>query len=358
MEPAALGSDTGNAFAPESARGRKEVPGLRIVSDELWEDAKPRQERGRHAVRAAGNPAGARRPQYLFSGLTKCGLCGAGFIMTGKHRLGCFGARDQGRCDNHLTIRRDEVEARVLKALQEKLLNQELFDEFCQEFTREMNRLRMERRAGLSSGKREVERIGTRIKKLLNLMLDKGIAVDEGKAEIKALDARRRELQAHLESADEPPPLLHPRDGRAVPPEGDDARSCPGGRRNAYRGEGGASRPDRRHHLDAGDEHPQNRTEGESRGDAWRDRTKQKVPGNRRPFAASIDGCGGVQPAVPAAVERGGVGGKALVTGRSEHAPPTCRSMGTAKAPSGAESIHFVDTRAVSSSAQLSVTWI
>jgi site-specific DNA recombinase len=130
--------------------------------------------------------------------------------MTSKHRLGCFGARDQERCDNHLTIRRDEVEARVLKALQEKLLNQELFAEFCDEFTREMNRLRMERRASLSSAKREVERIGTRIKKLLNLMLDDEIAVAEGKAEIKALDARRTELQAHLETADEPPPLLHP----------------------------------------------------------------------------------------------------------------------------------------------------
>ena len=73
--------------------------------------------------------------------------------MSGKNRLGCFGARDQGRCDNHLTIRRDEVEARVLKALQEKLLNQELFEEFCDAFTREMNRLRMERRASLSSAK-------------------------------------------------------------------------------------------------------------------------------------------------------------------------------------------------------------
>src|SRR4029079_15858745 len=195
---------------PESEWMRKEVPQLCIVSDELWTDAKQRQELGQHAVRTAGNPVGARRPQYLFSGLTKSGVCSAGFIMTGKHRLGCFGARDQGRCDNHLTIRRDEVEARVLKALQEKLLNQELFDEFCQEFTREMNPLRMERRASLSSAKREVERIGTRIKKLLDLMLDDEIAVDEGKTEIKALDARRKELQAQLESADDPPPLLHP----------------------------------------------------------------------------------------------------------------------------------------------------
>jgi hypothetical protein len=77
-----------------------------------------------------------------------------------------------------LTIRRDEVEARVLHALQEKLLQQDLFEEFCDEFTREMNRLRMERRASLSSAKREIERISTRIKKLLNPMLDDEIAVD------------------------------------------------------------------------------------------------------------------------------------------------------------------------------------
>jgi hypothetical protein len=130
--------------------------------------------------------------------------------MSGKNRLGCFGARDQGRYDNHLTIRRDEVEARVLRALQEKLLQQDLFEEFCDEFTREMNRLRTAHRASFSSAKREVERIGIRIKKLLNLMLDDELAVDEGKAEIKALDARRKELQAQLETADEPPPLLHP----------------------------------------------------------------------------------------------------------------------------------------------------
>jgi hypothetical protein len=71
--------------------------------------------------------------------------------MAGRNLLACFGARDQGRCDNHLTIRRDEVEARVLRALQEKLLRQDLFKEFCDEFTREMNRLRMEHRAGRSA---------------------------------------------------------------------------------------------------------------------------------------------------------------------------------------------------------------
>ena len=82
--------------------------------------------------------------------------------MSSKNRLSCFGARDQGRCDNHLTIRRDEVEARVLTALQDKLLRQDLFEEFCDEFTREMNRLRMPRSALFFVGLRPTPRLATR----------------------------------------------------------------------------------------------------------------------------------------------------------------------------------------------------
>jgi len=204
--------DTGKRVSrlnPESEWMRKEVWQLRIVSDELWADAKQRQELGRHAVRTAGNPVGARRPQYLFSGLTKCGVCGAGFIIARKHRLGCFGARDQGRCDNHLTIRRDEVEARVLRALQAKLLRQDLFKEFCDEFTHEMNRLRMEHRAGLSAAEREIERIEARRKKLIEMVME-GVPPSEVKDELTANAARREALRAKVAAADAPPPLLHP----------------------------------------------------------------------------------------------------------------------------------------------------
>ncbi len=205
--------DTGKRVSrlnPANEWVSKSVPALRIINNELWDAAKERQKGTRRAVADGGNIGRARRPQYLFSGLTKCGVCGSGFIMASANRLSCFGARYKGICDNRLTIRRDDVEARVLRALQEKLLNQELFEEFCEEFTREINRLRMEQRASTTSAKREVARIGTRIKKLLNLMLDDEIAVDEGKVEMKALDGRRKELEAQLKTADEPPALLHP----------------------------------------------------------------------------------------------------------------------------------------------------
>jgi site-specific DNA recombinase len=115
----------------------------------------------------------------------------------------------QGRCDNHPTIRRDEIESRVLKALQEKLLRQDLFEEFCDEFTREMNRLRMEHRANLSAAEREIERIEVRRKKLVESIMD-GVPASEVRDELTANAFRREELRAKVAAADAPPPLLHP----------------------------------------------------------------------------------------------------------------------------------------------------
>jgi site-specific DNA recombinase len=126
-------------------------------------------------------------------------------MRSNLHRLACFGAREKGTCSNHLTVRRDEV----LKALEDKLLNQELFEEFCDEFTREMNRLRMQHRASFSAAEREIERIEVRRKKLIEMVMN-GVAPSEVRDEMNANTARREELKATLAAVDEPPPLLHP----------------------------------------------------------------------------------------------------------------------------------------------------
>jgi hypothetical protein len=150
-----------------------------------------------------------RRPKYLFSGLTKCGECGAGFVVYSREQLGCFGTRDRGTCTNKLTISRLEVEARVLSALQDKLMRKEFFEEFCREFAKEMNRLRMEQRAGLSGAKRELERVRRGIQKVIDA-IKAGYAGPELKSEMDDLQARKEALLAQLGAADEPPPLLHP----------------------------------------------------------------------------------------------------------------------------------------------------
>ena len=184
----------------------------------------------------------------------------------------------------------------MLRALQEKLLRQDLFEEFCDEFTREMNRLRMEHRASLSAAEREIERIEVRRKKLIEMVMD-GVAPSEVKDELNANAARREELKAKLAAADEPPPLLHPEMAEL------------------YRQKVTA--------LAQALEHPETRTEAsealrglidaivltpdqgelqiELKGNLaamlGAAHKCEEVARNGRPLAASCDGCGGTQPA-------------------------------------------------------------
>ena len=90
-------------------------------------------------------------------------------------------------------------------------MDPELFKEFCDEFTREMKWLRIEGRASIDAAQAEVKRIDRELDKLMKLILAAdGDAPARMMAQMKELEGRQRELQALLESADEPPPLLHP----------------------------------------------------------------------------------------------------------------------------------------------------
>jgi len=53
----------------------------------------------------------------LFSGYRSAASAAPGFIMAGRNRLACFGAREKGTCDNRLTIRREEVTERNCQML-------------------------------------------------------------------------------------------------------------------------------------------------------------------------------------------------------------------------------------------------
>jgi hypothetical protein len=73
----------------------------------------------------------------------------------------------------------------------------ELFEEFCEEFTRAMNRLRMEHRASFWAAEREIERIEVRRKKLIEMVMN-GVAPSEVRDEMNANAARREALKAKL----------------------------------------------------------------------------------------------------------------------------------------------------------------
>ena len=209
--------DTGKRLArpnPESEWITREVLELRIVEDDLWQVAKARQAKVKQN-RADNEETGNRlhdrqRPRYLLSRLTRCGCCGGGYSMISADLVGCSTARNKGTCDNRLNIRRDRLEERVLNALHQRLMDPALFKIFCDEFTREMNRLRMEGRASIAGAQAEVKRIERELEKILDLYLKDAMSIETVKERSSKLEARKIELTRFLEDAEEPPPLLHP----------------------------------------------------------------------------------------------------------------------------------------------------
>jgi hypothetical protein len=55
----------------------------------------------------------------------------------------------------------------VLIALRDKLMRRDLFEEFCREYVKELNRLRMEHRAKVSHGRQELAVVEREIGKLI-----------------------------------------------------------------------------------------------------------------------------------------------------------------------------------------------
>ena len=206
--------DTGRRVSrlnPECEWVVHEVPDLRLIDQDIWDAVKARQSRLAYdVVETSPNPLNdRRRPKHLFAGLVKCGCCGGGYTMISKDLLGCATARNKGTCDNRLNIRRDALEASILNGLRKHLMDPALFREFCTEFTREVNRLRIERGTDLEGWKRELERVDKELDKIVDAIVQ-GFPLSKLKDKSEKLEARKAELTEKLANADEPPPLLHP----------------------------------------------------------------------------------------------------------------------------------------------------
>jgi site-specific DNA recombinase len=191
----------------------QDVPVLRIVDDQLWNEVKVLQLRIRHALthdNAGVRSERARRPVYLLSNLLRCGACGGGFSKVSLHHYGCSNARNRGTCGNLLTIRRDVLEASVLSGLRTHLMTPELAKEFAAEYHRELNRLNAVREGDYERQKEELDRVEQQIRAVIEAIKD-GLRTPGMKDELFALEARKRELAAKVKQTPAPRPRLHPK---------------------------------------------------------------------------------------------------------------------------------------------------
>ena len=183
-----------------------EIPEQRIISEELWSQV---QARIAHVKRVYGFGdlkyrsgllrARAVSSKYLFSGLMKCGACGASIaIVSGggldraSARYGCpiNAFRGQTICPNSVRVRRDVLERDLLSELQSRVLNEDVIaytlERFEQELTKNLEALTRDLE-GMSRRKVELDQ------EIRNLT-DKIASGDPSLSIMAAITEREREL--------------------------------------------------------------------------------------------------------------------------------------------------------------------
>jgi site-specific DNA recombinase len=207
--------DTGRRQArpnPEAQWIVENVPHLRIVDDHLWKLVKERQRESRFRVMTKDRgirAERARRPCYLLSGLLRCGACGGGFSKISQSHYGCSTARNKGTCSNLLAVRRDELEAKVLDGLRNRLMRADMVRTFLDKFRREVNRQASEHDLHRDHAMRDLQKTEREAHRLIEA-IKAGVPGAAVKNEMTTLEARRTELLIQLQVLAGPAPKLHP----------------------------------------------------------------------------------------------------------------------------------------------------
>ena len=145
----------------------EEVPQLRIVEQEVWNQVQHRLAGIREAS-GANDPDRpkyweTRRAKHLLTGKLFCASCGGALSAVGRDYLACGGARKRGTCANSASSRRSQLEAAVIEALRSNLMAPDDVHDFVKEFTAEWNRLAAESNAGRAHDQSRLAAIQLRI---------------------------------------------------------------------------------------------------------------------------------------------------------------------------------------------------
>ena len=205
---------------PESEWIIKDVPELRIVDDELWHAVRVRQgeiaEKYVNVTEAVrkhhkkNRLNATRRPKSLLSGLVFCGCCGGPYSLRGADRFACSNHISKGACSNSRTIPREELEARVLSGLKDRMMAPEIVEEAMRAYAEETNRLNRERRSSGDAWKVELVKVEKQIAQIVEAIAD-GMYHPSMKEKMTALEARKVELTGVLAEAPQDTPDILPR---------------------------------------------------------------------------------------------------------------------------------------------------
>lgn len=165
----------------------------------------------RRAERGIPHPSHVRRPRHPFSGLVKCGCCGANYTITDRDRLGCAGHRERKDCTNNRSVARTHVEERVLNALRANLDDPKMIAAFLKAYHEERALLASNRRRDETKLRRRLGELTRGIEQIVDRVIA-GTVTPAIEARLPAMEAERDKLQADLDALDQgaEPVTLHP----------------------------------------------------------------------------------------------------------------------------------------------------
>jgi site-specific DNA recombinase len=189
---------------PEAEWVQTDQPQLRIVSDELWAKVQARQV-AQHAIseeqKAKLHPKArtGRTGKFLFSGLLRCGQCGASYIVSDATHYRCATniTRGDTACANRTRVARTVVEERLLEAIKRDLFTPAALEQFKADCRRKLAEARAARVGGSDAARKELAKVETEIANIA-AAIRAGIITVTTKAELEKAEAERARLEKQL----------------------------------------------------------------------------------------------------------------------------------------------------------------
>lgn len=188
------------------------------MDDELWNSARARQKQ--ISAIFGPNPANtleglmkrvhlANRPVHLLSGLLTCGCCGGKVGIITPNRFACLNHHRRGTCDNGRSVTRQNIGARVLTGLKERLVSSDTVAEAVRAYAEEMNRLNRDQRAQAATDEKTLAKIEKAIAGIIAAIED-GMYQPSLKARMDELERQKGEIAARMAQAPADVPDVHP----------------------------------------------------------------------------------------------------------------------------------------------------
>ena len=198
---------------PREEWATEEVPALRIINQDLWQQVQERLT-GIRERNGADNPDRPkfwerRRAQHLLTGKLFCASCGGQLSAVGRDYLACGGARRRGTCSNSASLRRSVIEQSVIAALRSNLMQPEDVREFVEAFTAEWNQLAAASNAERAHDQTRLTGIQRKIEKIVEAVME-GFKSEEMKQQLDVLSQQKAQLQTRLAAPAANVPSLHP----------------------------------------------------------------------------------------------------------------------------------------------------